>query len=648
MDFQWMNDITFLKRIKDAISFRHRVGDLLSWAPKLGLAPKPGGRKPGISALMRLKNESRFIEAAIRSLAPFVEQFSIVDNGSTDGTPEIIERVALELSLDYTLDLFPNEDFGEVCDRALRNTTCQWVLRWDGDMIARTDGPESFARIREFALSLDPARYYVVYFPHIRLEGDLFHQDPDFLLHDEDWLFTFSPELRHQRVGRYREVLYPLSYKRVSCRMLSSFHIASLDPPEALIMRRYWTDWRHLNDFAAYPTLRSYVEERIKVDYGTDSLTEAGALFIRERFAGFVPYDRERFGDYPAFLKPFLDSLPALLVERDGRRPGRIVGRSDVMEVLDRLDRERRQTPAEVIIPTRNREEYALATVKHLLAQDYPRFRIIVVDQSDQPSEALRSLSLQDSRLVHHAAESRGLPAGRNEGLRLSSGEIVIFVDDDVVPEPGFIEGHVFAYRDRSLGAAAGRVHEGGGRRSVEQSGKTGRINRWTGEIHQGFTVGNPVDVDTALGANMSFLRSAIAGAGGFDERFGGTALYEETDACLTLKEKGYRIRYCPDVAITHLHAGIGGCRLSDPRREIYWYMHNFLLLFLKHFPRRGFPVWFAVRCAKAVCDAARYRSVYPLVWGFKGLKDGYFAFRIRREAPDFALQKPGCQDITD
>ena len=51
------------------------------------------------------------IESSIRPLAPFVEQFSRVDNEYTDGTPEIIERVARELSLDYILryDVSPDE-----------------------------------------------------------------------------------------------------------------------------------------------------------------------------------------------------------------------------------------------------------------------------------------------------------------------------------------------------------------------------------------------------------------------------------------------------------------------------------------------------------------------------------------------------------
>ena len=214
MDFEWMEKIGWLKKIKDTISIRKRLGDVLNWMPKAGIVQAPPERQPGISALMRVKNEAHWIESTLRSLAPFVEQFSIVDNGSTDDTPRIIRRVAEELSLDYVLEILPTNDFGEVCDRALANTTCRWVVRWDGDMIARTRGEQTFEKIRNFALSLDPKRYYVIYFPHICLEGDLFHQNPEQLIHYEDYLFTYSPSLHHRRTGRFREMIYPLYYKR--------------------------------------------------------------------------------------------------------------------------------------------------------------------------------------------------------------------------------------------------------------------------------------------------------------------------------------------------------------------------------------------------------------------------------------------------
>ncbi|MBT4485860.1 MAG: glycosyltransferase [Candidatus Latescibacteria bacterium] len=492
-------------------------------------------------------------------------------------------------------------------------------------MIARTQGENTFGRIRDFAFSLDPDRYYAIYFPHIRLEGDLFHQAPDQLLHHEEWLFTYSPELYHRRTGRFREVIYPLYYKRIYIWETTSFHIASLDDPASLVQRKYWEEWRKLNDFTTFPTLASYAKIHIREDYETDSFEEAGTLYLRESFRNLVPYDREKFGDYPELIKPYIENPLFRLVYRAGR----IAGRSDIIEILDRIDEKKMNTSVDVIIPTRNREEITISTVEKLLNDKYPDFRIIVCDQSDTPSEHIQKMSESHEHLLYHRAVSRGLPDGRNEGLLLSKAEIVIFVDDDIIPEQGFIEGHIRAYKSETTGGIAGKIVEARPEaRKFVHPGKTGKVNYWTGGLYRGYTLEDSIEVDHIQGANMSFKREILVKTGGFDTNFGGTAFFEETDVCLRIRKSGYRLRYTPEAVLTHLGVSSGGTRIKDIGKVNYWYGHNFSLLFLKHFPRYTFPVWFAIRCFKFLRDIIITLSLRPLVSGLKGMWDGYRTYK--------------------
>lgn len=620
-----MESIRPIKKIKDTLNLRHRLGNIMSLVPKTGLMPKPPPRPRGISALMRLKNEAQWIEPTLRSLAPFVDQFSIVDNGSTDGTPEIVRSVCDELNLDYILEILPTEDFGEVCDLALANTTRRWVLRWDGDMIARTQGEKTLKKLTEFVLSLDEDRYYTVYFPHVQLEGDLSHQDPESPIHYEDYLFTYSSRLYHKRTGRFREVIYPLYYKRIYTWDTYSFHIASLDDPEAMILRKYWVEWRSFANHDTYPTLEDFAGEKIRREYGTGSLFEAGALFMRDRFRSLVPYNAETYGEYPDLLKPHLDTFPLHLVYRNGR----IAGRNDFIDTLDRLDSEKRTTTIDIIVPTRGRRDYPVDTVRALLEQDYPSFGIIVVDQNDRPLEDIAHLAETRANVIHHITSSRGLPAARNDGTALSDAEIVIFVDDDIIPEQGFIDGHVLAYRNDSVGGTGGRIFEK--RREANKPvppRRIGSINYWIGEIYRGYTDDKPRDIVSSPGGNMSFRRRILKDAGGFDTRFDGTFLFEETDMCLRMRNMGYTIRYAPDAVLTHLGAPSGGCRLDEQVKVDYWYGHNFMLLYLKHFPRRTFPVFFTVRVGKFIRDSLLNISPSPLLAGLKGMGDALGTFR--------------------
>src|SRR5690349_3506425 len=51
-------------------------------------------KRPGISAIIRLKNEEDFLELALASILPFFDELIIVYNGCTDRTPKIVESFA--------------------------------------------------------------------------------------------------------------------------------------------------------------------------------------------------------------------------------------------------------------------------------------------------------------------------------------------------------------------------------------------------------------------------------------------------------------------------------------------------------------------------------------------------------------------------
>ena len=57
----------------------------------------PDQRAPGISAFMRIRNGADFLEACIRSHAPFYDEIVAVYNQSIDGTADILARLAAEM-----------------------------------------------------------------------------------------------------------------------------------------------------------------------------------------------------------------------------------------------------------------------------------------------------------------------------------------------------------------------------------------------------------------------------------------------------------------------------------------------------------------------------------------------------------------------
>src|SRR5262245_24449723 len=85
-----------------------------------------------------------------------------------------------------------------------------------------------------------------------------------------------------------------------------------------------------------------------------------------------------------------------------------------------------------VVIPVYNRERYVAAAIESILAQTFPDFELLVIDDgsADRSREVIRSY--RDPRLHLVCNETNlGIPKTRNRGLQLAQGEYLAFLDSD-------------------------------------------------------------------------------------------------------------------------------------------------------------------------------------------------------------------------
>src|SRR5688572_20004522 len=99
--------------------------------------------------------------------------------------------------------------------------------------------------------------------------------------------------------------------------------------------------------------------------------------------------------------------------------------------------------------------------VSQLQQQDYPRFEIVVIEQSTLERVAHRaalSALARDSRVRLLEYDALGAGAARNEAARQSRGDIVLFLDDDDLPlHRNWISAHAANYTDPNCIAVSGR-----------------------------------------------------------------------------------------------------------------------------------------------------------------------------------------------
>lgn len=106
-----------------------------------------------------------------------------------------------------------------------------------------------------------------------------------------------------------------------------------------------------------------------------------------------------------------------------------------------------------IVMPCYNAARFLPTSVGSVLAQTFPDWELIAVDDGSTDDTDAMLDSFGDARIRNLRQENRGLPAARNMGLRAAAGRYVAFLDADDSLHPEFLQEMVDAL-DRAAGPA--------------------------------------------------------------------------------------------------------------------------------------------------------------------------------------------------
>lgn len=248
-----------------------------------------------------------------------------------------------------------------------------------------------------------------------------------------------------------------------------------------------------------------------------------------------------------------------------------------------------------VIIPTYNRGKPFRETLESVFVQNYPQYEIIVVDQSDKKfPKKEKFLAQHKTKIRYFSGFKPNAAAARNLGVKKARGDILLFLDDDVICQKNLLANHVKNYGESLIGAVAGRVITPD-QPIKKDSRRIGQITPW-GSFISGFSSKISQKVMTVISCNASWRRDAFEKIGGFDENFTGP-IREDSDLSLRTVKARYEIVFEPQAVVIHQRAESGGFRKTEGRLK--WYLGFFkseTYFFLKHINWYWWPVFWLTR----------------------------------------------------
>lgn len=105
-----------------------------------------------------------------------------------------------------------------------------------------------------------------------------------------------------------------------------------------------------------------------------------------------------------------------------------------------------------IIIPVFNVESYLGDCINSILNQSFNDFEVILIDDgsTDLSGKMCDQYSLADNRIIVIHQDNQGVSIARNNGIKLSKGKYIMFVDADDYISKYAIESHIYVYKNNN------------------------------------------------------------------------------------------------------------------------------------------------------------------------------------------------------
>lgn len=283
-----------------------------------------------------------------------------------------------------------------------------------------------------------------------------------------------------------------------------------------------------------------------------------------------------------------------------------------------------------IIFPNFNGGNEPIECLTSIKKLEHPpdNVEVIIIDNNSTDGSDIEIKKLFPSVKLIKNKQNVGFARAINQGIKASSGQLILITNDDVVFEKNSLKlSAEYLAHHPDVGIIGGKIYYKNNPKKICSSGFY--MNKWTGNIYTSNHPNELKEPDWVQGCAILIRKKTLETVGGLDPNY--FLSFDDYDLCLRVKRLGKKVVYLPKVIVHHGESKT--VNRDKPLKFYHWYRSKYRFL-IKNMPVTNivsilsFQILIATPYRAIKRDGRFIPFLKGIIWNIKNLRQ---TLKVRR-----------------